>query len=188
MKNKKILIIGVIALLIIIGVIVFAVFKLNKKDDTIVSAETEEQTENLEEKEEKIVGDGKIDIVDINSKSRPYAVVVNNTPVAVKVQEGLNKAYLVYEFPTEGNTSRLMALYKDVPELTIGTIRSSRHNFIDYALESDCIYVHFGWSKWAEADQKAGSIQYLNGLFGNYLELPPEEKRVSHSFFKYYWR
>ena len=30
--------------------------------------------------------------------------------------------------------------------------------------------------------------QYLNSLFGNYLELPPEEKRVSHSFFRYYWK
>ena len=81
------------------------------------------------------IDDGKVDIIDINSNSRPYAVTVNNTAVAVKVQEGLNKAYLVYEIPTEGNTSRLLALYKDIEEdLVIGTIRSARHNFIYFAL------------------------------------------------------
>ena len=30
--------------------------------------------------------------------------------------------------------------------------------------------------------------RYLKSLFGNYMELPPEEKRVSHDFFDYYWK
>ena len=57
----------------------------------------------------------KVDIIDINSKTRPIAIMVNNTPVAVKVQNGVSDAYLVYEVPTEFYTSRLMALYKDAP-------------------------------------------------------------------------
>lgn len=127
-------------------------------------ADNNETTEQIVEPQ--VVEDKSIKIVNTESKSRPYAVVVNNTPVAVKVQTGLNKAYLVYEIPTEGNTSRLMALYKDIDEdFTIGTIRSSRHDFVDYALESNAIFVHFGWSHYAEDDQKAGSINYINGLF-----------------------
>lgn len=58
-----------------------------------------------------------------------------------------------------------MALYKDVDDFTIGTIRSSRHDFVDWALESNAIFVHFGWSHYAEDDQKRGSINYINGLF-----------------------
>ena len=58
-----------------------------------------------------------------------------------------------------------MGLYKDVEDFTVGTIRSSRHNYIDYALESNAIFVHFGWSHYAESDQKNGSIDYINGLF-----------------------
>ena len=165
MKNKKMLIVLII---VVIAVLVSVLILFNKKDKNIKieSVSSNEQvTENvLEEVNQK--KDEKIDIIDVNSKTRPYAIVVNNTPVAVKVQTGLNKAYLVYEIPTEGNTSRLMALYKDIQEdIAIGTIRSSRHNFIDYALESDAIYVHYGWSHYAEDDQRKGIIDYFNGLF-----------------------
>lgn len=184
MKDKKRLIISIIGTIIVLLLILVFIFILNQKQDnntTVAKVETETKSEIIEKKEEN-PQDSNIDIVNVNSKSRPYAVVVNNTPVAVKVQEGLNKAYLVYEFPTEGNTSRLMALYKDVDELTIGTIRSSRHNFIDYALESDCIFIHFGWSKWAKEDQQKGSIDYLNGLFDKpFWRENPENLAVEHT-------
>ena len=161
MKNKKAIIIAIVAILIIVGITAGVVINKSKKEENTVQIAVETKTESKEEEGVK----EKVDIIDINSKTRPYAVVVNNTPVAVKVQTGLNKAYIVYEIPTEGFTSRLMALYKDIDEnVTIGTIRSSRHNFIDYALESDAIYVHFGWSHYAKDDEKAGSINYINGL------------------------
>jgi hypothetical protein len=34
----------------------------------------------------------------------------------------------------------------------MGPIRSARHYFLDYALESDAIFVHYGWSPQAEKD------------------------------------
>ena len=108
----------------------------------------------------------KVDIIDINSKSRPVAVMVNNTPVAVKVQNGLDAAYLIYEIPTEFSTSRLMALFKDVEDTKVGTIRSSRHNFLDFAYESDAIYVAYGWSHYAEDDLKGNKIDYIQGIEG----------------------
>ncbi|MCR5147043.1 MAG: DUF3048 domain-containing protein [Clostridia bacterium] len=170
MKNKKILIVVLVILSISVIALISAFFAIhyikNKQESNI-----QNQSNNVTETEPVTVvvnqqPENKVDIININSKTRPYAVVVNNTPVAVKVQTGLNKAYLVYEIPTEGNTSRLMALYKDVnDDLTIGTIRSSRHNFVDYALESDAIFVHYGWSHYAEDDQNAGSINFINGLF-----------------------
>ena len=73
-----------------------------------------------------------VDIYDMDSNERSFGVVINNTPVAVKVQEGLNKAYIVYEFPTEGNTTRLMAMFRGIDKLNIGTVRSPRHYFMDY--------------------------------------------------------
>ena len=126
-KKKLIIIIGVIVgVLVIAGTILFAISKSNNNDNEL--SKTDEQ-DNIEVN----LNGEKVDIIDINSKTRPYAVSVNNTAVAVKVQEGLNKAYLVYEIPTEGNTSRVLALYKDIEEdLTIGTIRIARHNFVDF--------------------------------------------------------
>ena len=161
-KDSKKIIIIVVLIIIILALAGILISKNVSSDNNEVVATTDKQNNT-----ETAAANEKVDIVDINSNTRPYAVVVNNTAVAVKVQEGLNKAYLVYEIPTEGNTSRLLALYKDVEEeLVIGTIRSARHDFIDYALESDAILCCFGWSYHAEADMKAGSIDYLQGLYG----------------------
>ena len=120
--------------------------------------------ENVEE-QPNVVTKEKIDIVDVNSNTRPFAVVVNNATVAVKVQQGLQKAYMVYEIPVEGNMTRLLAFYKDIGDLKIGTIRSARHNFLDYVFEQDAIFVHWGWSHYAEDQIKQLHVESLNGLY-----------------------
>ena len=112
------------------------------------------------------VDEKKITVVDVDSTTRPYAVVINNSTVAVQIQTGLQQAYIIYEFPVEGYQSRLMALYKDAPDFTIGTIRSARHNFLDYVMEHDAIFIHYGWSHYAERDEKNLDYDYINGIFG----------------------
>ena len=37
------------------------------------------------------------EIVDLNSKSRPYAVMINNLGTARPLQSGLQDAYIIYE-------------------------------------------------------------------------------------------
>lgn len=176
--NKKKLVIIVISIIVALAAIVGIVFAVSKSNN---NNNDEKQVSNNNEQNNLEVE--KVDIIDINSKTRPYAISVNNTAVAVKVQEGLNKAYLVYEIPTEGNTSRLLALYKDIQEdLTIGTIRSARHNFVDFALESDAIFVCFGWSHYAEDDLKNGSIDYIQGLYGGpFWRNNPENLASEHT-------
>ncbi|HGD7086972.1 LicD family protein [Enterococcus faecium] len=34
----------------------------------------------------------------------------------------------------------------------------------------------------------SGYNSYLSNLYGDYMEIPPVEKRVNHSYYKYYWR
>lgn len=106
----------------------------------------------------------KLEIVDLNSKSRPYAVMINNNHAAWP-QAGIQDAYLVYEIVVEGGITRMMALYKDADTAKIGSIRSSRHYFLDYALENDAIYVHFGWSPQAQRDISSLKINNINGLY-----------------------
>lgn len=183
MKAKTKLIIILFSLITIMLIIVLVAINFDKlrKNNNISENKTITNAYNNEIQE--IKKEDKVDIVNINSKKRPYAIAINNTPVAVKVQTGLNKAYLVYEIPTEGNTSRLLALYKDIEQdLTIGTIRSSRHNFIDYALESDAIFVHFGWSHYAQDDENAGIINFINGLFDKpFWRENPEKLATEHT-------
>ena len=173
-NSKKVNIKRIVALLIFliaIAAVAVTVILINKQptqtfENNIENTTTEPAKPPVE----------KVDIIDINSKTRPLAVVVNNTPVAVKVQTGLNKAYLVYEMPTEGGTCRLMALYKDAGNVKVGTIRSARHNFIDWAYESDAIFTCYGWSHYAQDQmQKQGIVNYINGLVsegGMYRENP----------------
>lgn len=144
------------------------------------------EEEKLEQENPNIVEEAKnISIIDLESTSRPYAIVINNSTAAVKVQTGLQNAYIVYEFPVEGGLTRLMALYKDVGDLTIGTIRSSRHNFIDYALEHDAVFVHYGWSHYAKDDEYALQIDFINGTLGGgpFWRNNPENLASEHTVY-----
>lgn len=106
----------------------------------------------------------KLKIVDVESDSRPYAIMINNHPEARKHHVGLQDAYIVYEMIVEGGYTRLMGIYKDANLEKVGSIRSARHYFLDYALENDAVYVHWGWSPQAEIDISKYGIDNINGL------------------------
>ncbi len=103
-------------------------------------------------------------IVNLDSKTRPIAVMINNHDKARPYHSGLQEAYIVYEIIVEGGYTRYMALYKDVNLDAIGSVRSSRHYFLDYALENDAIYVHWGWSNKAQEDISTLGVNNINGL------------------------
>ena len=89
------------------------------------------------------VKEEQVNIIDVNSKTRPYAVMINCHNAALP-QSGLDKAYIVYELRVEGGITRMMALFKDVDVSKIGSIRSARTQYLDYVYENDAIYVHAG--------------------------------------------
>ena len=113
-----------------------------------------------------------------NGNTRPIAVMIDNHSDAWP-QAGLNDAYLVYEIIVEGGETRLMAVFKDADEETVvGPTRSSRHYFLDYALENDAIYGHYGWSPRAESDIPKLGVNNINGIFYN----KPTFWRISDKF------
>ena len=94
---------------------------------------------------------------------RPFAVMIDNHSDAWP-QVGLQKAYMIYEIIVEGGETRLMALFKGANVEQIGPVRSARHYFIDYVMENDAIYAHFGQSPQAESDLKKYNINDINGI------------------------
>ena len=78
--------------------------------------------------------------------------MINNVSQARHLQSGLQDAYIIYEMIVEGGITRYMALFLDQNTERIGSIRSSRHYYLDYALENDAIYVHHGQSPQAQSD------------------------------------
>ncbi len=134
-RNSKIIILLLIAVVLLTG--------CGKKEDNGVKKE---------KKNNEVVETKKLKIVDESSTSRPYAVMINNINLARPLQSGLQDAYIIYEIIVEGGITRYMALFMDQNTQRIGSIRSARHYFLDYALENDAIYVHHGQSPQAQSD------------------------------------
>ena len=151
----KVLIAILVVVIIIAGVLVGMKVIKDKKGNE-VSSNVNEQNEPIivEKKEPKT----------FSGTDRPIAVMIDNHKQAMP-QAALNDAYMVYEIIVEGGETRLMALYKGVNLDKLGPIRSSRHYFLDYALENDAIYVHFGWSPQAQADIAKLGVNNINGIY-----------------------
>ena len=158
--GTKILIIMLVLLILVAGAIL--AYKIIKdKGDNIEEVVQEEIIEDeqiiavIEESEKKV------EIFQGNDRS--IAVMIDNHKSAWP-QAGLQKAYMVYEIIAEGGETRLMALFKGVNLDKIGPVRSARHYFIDYAMENDAIFVHFGQSPQAESDLKKYNIADIDGI------------------------
>ena len=155
LKKKLIfIIIGIVILLV--GIMTAIIVSLKPKKEVTKTVKDTEKEKTVEIK--------KVNIVNVDSNTRPFAVMINNIGDARKVQSGLSEAYLVYEIIVEGGITRYLALYKDAETSKIGSVRSARHYYLDYVLENDAIYVHWGWSPQAQEDIKTLGINNINGL------------------------
>lgn len=161
MKTKiliAILAIVVIALGVLLGMKVFQ----NQEVENVSSSEVNEANDPLkvvlnDKKEEgpksKYAGN-----------ERTIGVMIDNVGDAVP-QTSLNKAMIVYEAYVEGGLTRFFAVYKNAGDIeTIGPTRSARPVFVDYVLENDSLFVHYGGSARALGDVKDLKIQNLNGI------------------------
>ena len=152
--GTKILIAILVILIIVAGwVLGSKILRDKENEETAVSEENTIMPSEIEEKTAKI----------FSGKDRPIAVMLDNHNEAWP-QAGLQEAYLVYEIIVEGAETRLMALFKGANLEKIGPVRSARHYFLDYAMEHDAIYAHFGESPQASSDIKKYSIQDINGI------------------------
>lgn len=157
MKKVKILIKLLLAL-IIIGCVLGIIYIRMQETEAPINSNTDPGNNP---QDQLVVEQKEIQI--FNGDERPIAVMIDNH-IGAWPQSGLNKAYLVYEIIVEGGETRLMALFKGVDVENIGPVRSSRHYFLDYALENDAIYVHFGWSPQAESDITKYKVNNINGI------------------------
>ena len=115
-------------------------------------------------KPETIKEEKKLTIVDEDSNARPIAVMIDNN-IGNGRHAGLQESYINYEIIVEGGLTRIMAVFKDRNVSLIGPVRSSRHYFLDYALESNTIYAHYGWSPYAQNDIKTLGVNNINGIY-----------------------
>ena len=161
MKNRKTMILLIVlAILVVIagGILIYKVIS-NKKTSPVIGDANNSESEDSG----AMVVQQQKNIKIFNGNDRPIAVMIDNHSGAWP-QANLNKAYMVYEIIVEGGETRLMALFKGQNLEKIGPVRSSRHYFLDYALENDAIYVHHGWSPQAQSDIASLGVNNINGI------------------------
>ena len=151
-----------LALFFLIFTLIFSTACSNSKTEVSTSTQSDgmvstEKTEVVENEFCKMM----------NTQQRPVAVMIDNDVAASRPQAGLEDAYMIYEIIVEGGASRMMALFKNHDVEKVGPVRSSRHYFLDYALEHDAIYCHAGWSPKASADIKSLGVNNINGIEGD---------------------
>ena len=172
MKNKKIILFLVILLIATVAIMI-AYYEKFHNDNNITNVQEIANNEN-----NTIVVETKKSIYSGND--RPIAVMIDNNTNALP-HAGLSKAYMVYEIIVEGGESRLMALFKGVNLDKIGPVRSSRHYFLDFAMENDAIYVHYGWSPKAESNIKSFGINNINGIINSEVFWRVKDKSAPHN-------
>ena len=156
-KGTKIFIIVLVLLIIIAGVLFAMKVMGENKNTELTNANGEQINDNNEEVK---VATPKT----LAGKERPIAVMIDNHIDAMP-QAGLLEADIVYEIIVEGGETRLMLVLQGKDLDKVGPIRSARHYLLDYALENDAIYVHYGQSPQAKSDISTLGINNINGIY-----------------------
>jgi len=95
--------------------------------------------------------------------ARPLVVSIDNVGDAIP-QSWISKADLVYEFPVEGQQSRLNAIYYSKFPEEFGPIRSTRPYFVDLTREYKGIFLAHGWSPAARDYLLSDVVPYINAM------------------------
>lgn len=97
--------------------------------------------------------------------ARPFAIMINNIDECLP-QSGISQADILYECLVEADITRLMGVFQDIENLNkVGSIRSARHYYMDFAKDEEAIFTHYGQSIFAEERINAG-YQTISGLSG----------------------
>lgn len=155
--TKHLIVILIILIILAAGLLAYKFATDKPKTEPVTN-------ENIIENTTPIVQEPVKEIEIFKGNDRPIAVMIDNHDDA-RPQVGLNDAYMVYEMIVEGGYTRMMGLFKGVELDEIGGIRSARHYFLDYALENDAIYVHYGQSPQAGSDISKLDVDAINGIY-----------------------
>ncbi|MCF0143777.1 MAG: DUF3048 domain-containing protein [Firmicutes bacterium] len=95
---------------------------------------------------------------------RPVMVSVPNDTYGAVPQSNLTQADIIYEFPVEGDLTRLQAVYLTERPDEFGPTRSVRYYFVDLAREYQAAHIGYGWGKHAHSYMYSSGLPYINGM------------------------
>lgn len=95
---------------------------------------------------------------------RAVAIMVSNQTQA-RPQSGLQEADIIFEFLTEGNITRYMALYHSEKPKKVGPVRSAREYFFTLADYYGAIYMYQGAANFVNEMIYNRGIEHIQGLY-----------------------
>lgn len=95
---------------------------------------------------------------------RAVAIMVSNQTQA-RPQSGLHEADIIFEFLTEGNITRYMALYHSEKPEKVGPVRSAREYFFTLADDYGAIYMYQGAANFVNEMIDNRGIEHIQGLY-----------------------
>lgn len=99
-----------------------------------------------------------------NAGARPIAVMVSSDKEA-RPLSGIGEADMIFEMPVvENGFTRMMAVFQCGRPKEMGSVRSSRLDFVPLALGLDAIYAHFGGEHEVLEELNSGVIDNIDGL------------------------
>ena len=102
--------------------------------------------------------------MDAVPENGPVQVSIPNDTYGAIPQSNISYADIIYEFPVEGELTRLQAIYySDIPD-KFGPLRSVRYYFADLATEYQACSIGYGWGKHAKNQIKSNHVHFLNGM------------------------
>ena len=180
LNNKLLIFIPIIFIIAIISVVGYLIYSKNHP----VTTDDKKEDNPTEIKQEPQKEENPVKIIDVNSKTRPYAVMINCHNEALP-QSGLQDAYIVYEIMVEYGITRMMALFKDVDMAKVGSVRSARNQYLGYVWENDAIYAHAGGSPEALnriSNEKIADID-VDGQYGVRDKELRKKRAYEHTLF-----
>lgn len=168
-KNKKMwgIVIGVVAILAIVGLGVYAALRPSttttgpKTDDKIFGV--------LPGSDDREPGpaattSGLSGVTCAHPDRRPIGAMLAGDPIN-RPMSGFSQADMVWELPVlVSNVTRLLAVYQCGEPTDIGSVRSARHDYLFLADSVDAVVAHWGGSYHALNRIAAGEFQTLNAL------------------------
>lgn len=160
MDNRKKIVVALVAIVIVAGIGYFAVSKKAQREPI-----------QLNNKNQSVMENGVVNTGDVSPISGLACPDWNRRPIAVmqpsdvpaRPAAGFSSADMVVEMPViTASVTRLMAVYVCGNPDDVGSMRSSRHDFISLAKGLDAIYVSWGGSHFAKEKLDAGVIDNLN--------------------------
>jgi hypothetical protein len=157
-------------LLIILGITYYTSAKkagTSATEDSSLLSETAKQTETETITTHQGLARSKVTgkwIDEKTSENVPLAVMYSNIAEAMP-QSSISYADVVYESLVEGGITRLCCVFENQTSLQkIGPVRSCRTYYLLFAKEFEAIYVHFGYSEYAESYLAQSRFHSLDGM------------------------